>query len=148
MECSCSDVVLVFTTHTQKKRSGKYKRQIREDKLFNQDQPSQVSFIVFLFFFSSSYISSNQTKPIVCLKKGLSNTGLWNYTGLGHDSCGPSALNNTLRILQSQMCSMIMAMGPKVLYSTGAIMAEDNPTGICICICFELFDSLFVKVNW
>ncbi|XP_057475441.1 uncharacterized protein LOC130763533 isoform X2 [Actinidia eriantha] len=49
---------------------------------------------------------------------------LW-FSGINHDSCGPSALNDAPRILQSQM---IMAMGPKVLYSTGAIMAEDNPT--------------------
>ncbi|PSS33950.1 UPF0283 membrane protein like [Actinidia chinensis var. chinensis] len=53
---------------------------------------------------------------------------LW-FSGTVHDSCGPSALNDAPRILQSQMCSMMMmAMGPKVLYSTGAITAEDNPT--------------------
>lgn len=74
---------------------------------------------------------------------------IWKHTGIGHDSCGPSARNEA-QILPSRTCLMMMTMVPKVLFSTGAGATEDYQTGTC-CIYFNLFmkaNYLLVTMSW
>ncbi|CAL5415787.1 unnamed protein product [Camellia sinensis] len=69
------------------------------------------------------------------------HTTLW-FSGIGHDSCMTSALNDAQCILQNRLCSMMKMMAPKVLYSTEASTVKGSPT----VTVKELYDKMLKSV--
>ncbi|KAL7178082.1 hypothetical protein ACSBR2_031270 [Camellia fascicularis] len=69
------------------------------------------------------------------------HTTLW-FSGVGHDSCMTSALNDAQCTLQNRLCSMKKMMAPRVLYSTEASTVKGSPTETVK----ELYDKMLKSV--